>query len=96
MSCDYNCYHTPNGAIGYDGTSYYITLAAWQAHSGSDLNGQHGNPNLANPGSNDFHLTALSALAVDRGTTVWNLFTDAEGYARNHGAGWDIGAFERH
>jgi hypothetical protein len=95
MSCDYNLYWAPNGHVGYDGTNFYTTLAAWQAHSFNDGNGQYGDPNLANVGGGDFHLTASSALAIDQGTTSWNSHTDAEGYARGHGTAWDIGAFER-
>jgi hypothetical protein len=95
MSCDFNLYYAPNGAVGYDGTTYYTTLAAWQAHFG-EPNSLSGNPNLANPGGNDYHLTATSTLAIDQGNSNSGLFTDAEGYARDHGLDWDIGAFEKH
>ncbi|MHC4777448.1 MAG: putative Ig domain-containing protein [Planctomycetota bacterium] len=94
MSCDNNLYYAPNGAVGYDGTTYYTTLAAWQAHFFADGNSQYGNPNLANPTGSDFHITASSNLAIDLGFAVWNIFTDAEGYAGNQGTAWDIGAFE--
>ncbi|GEM_PF-3047064 len=95
-SCDYNLYYAPNGHVGYDGTNYYTTLSAWQTHSGNDTNGQYGDPNFVNAAGGDFHLTTSSTLAIDQGTTVASQFTDAEGYARNQGAVWDIGAFEKH
>jgi hypothetical protein len=93
-NCDFNLYYAPSGSVGYDGTNFYNTLANWQGFFPGDLNSLSGNPNLANATGGDFHLTSSSALAIDQGTTPFSLFTDAEGYARNQGSGWDIGAYE--
>ena len=82
--------------MGYDGTNYYTTLAAWQVYFGGDSNSVSGNPNLVNPTGGDFHPTSSSALIIDQGSTAFGVFTDQEGYARNQGAQWDIGAYEYH
>jgi hypothetical protein len=96
FSSDFNLLYAPNGAVGYDGTSFYNTLAAWQTFSGVDQNSQSGDPNFVNLSGADFHLTTASTLAIDMGMTATWMYTDAEGYARNQGSGWDIGAFEKH
>ena len=96
FSSDYNLLYAPGGAVGYDGTTFYNTLASWQTFSGGDNNSQSGDPNFANLSGSDFHLTAASLLAVDLGMAGWNTYTDAEGYARNQGSAWDIGAYEKH
>lgn len=95
-NCDFNLYYAPSAHVGFDGTTYYTTLGAWQVYSLNDAGSASGNPNLVNPAGGDFHLTSSSTLALDGGTTPFNLFTDAEAYARNQGSGWDIGAYEYH
>ncbi|MHC5040396.1 MAG: hypothetical protein ACYTHM_24055, partial [Planctomycetota bacterium] len=92
---DYNLYYAPSGAVGYDGTNFYNTLAAWQTAIGGEANSNAGNPNLMNPAGADFHLSPTSLLAIDRAIAGPQILIDCEGYARGAGAGWDRGAYEK-
>jgi parallel beta-helix repeat protein len=51
------------------------------------------NPGFVNPSAADFHLTSGSR-AIDAGTSVSMVATDADGVSRPQGAGYDVGAFE--
>jgi hypothetical protein len=80
---------------------YYNFLPEFQvAYPGQERFGQQGNPNFVGA-PNDFNLSALSILAIDKGENLTGLVdTDLEGRARPidgdgiQGAAWDIGPYE--
>jgi len=54
-----------------------------------------GDPRLANPEEDDFHLTSESTLAIDRGSDLTGVVDDDfDGNLRPQGAGYDIGPYE--
>jgi hypothetical protein len=76
----------------WDGTDY-VDFASWQGPSG-DQDSMTCAPDLVDPGTGDFHLTAQDACAVDAGRPSVN-DRDIDGDARPQGAAWDVGADER-
>ncbi|MHC5078764.1 MAG: putative Ig domain-containing protein [Planctomycetota bacterium] len=99
-TADYNLYHAPAGDIGFDTVNVYANLAAWQASGvGGDANSLEGDPLFVNSQGGDFHLLAGSPGRDNGSSDILNPFwlipvTDAEGYARATGTGFDMGAFE--
>lgn len=83
------------------GSFTYTNLPAFQiAYPGQERFGQHGNPNFAGA-PNNFNLTELSTLAIDKGANLTGLVDqDIDGRSRPidgdgmHGALWDIGPYE--
>jgi len=67
-------------------------------YSGPNVTQDHNlfgaNPQFKDPASKDFHLTASSTAAIDRGMTVSTVSTDMGGMPRPQDAAYDIGAFE--
>jgi hypothetical protein len=51
------------------------------------------NPIFANASTADFHLTAASVDAINKGTTVSSVTTDFDGVSRPQGTAYDIGAY---
>jgi hypothetical protein len=72
-----------------------ITLAAWRAY-GFDAHSLISTPAalFVNAGANNFHLSSTSP-AINAGTTLTEVTTDIEGYARTAGS-YDIGCYEYH
>jgi parallel beta-helix repeat protein len=98
-----NLYYFPSasGNIIRIGNANYTTLSAFRtAFPTQELNAQQGNPNFVSaPG--DFHLTAASILAIDKGADLsTQVDTDIEGRERPldgdgiNGTAWDIGPYE--
>jgi hypothetical protein len=52
------------------------------------------NPGLVNPAAKDFHLMPYSA-AIDIGASLASVPLDYDGNPRPHGAGYDLGAYEK-
>jgi hypothetical protein len=81
-----------------DGTSntYTCTNNLFSSVSGETCtSNQTANPQFANAGGNDFHLTAASTSAIDTGTATGASFSDdKDGVVRPKGVAWDIGAYE--
>jgi hypothetical protein len=63
--------------------------------SASSSNNLFGDPGYENAGAGNFHLTASSTSAINKGTSVASVFTtDFDGNTRPAGGAWDIGAYE--
>ncbi|MBK9108862.1 MAG: right-handed parallel beta-helix repeat-containing protein [Saprospiraceae bacterium] len=103
ISLDHNLYYFPassNNLIYVSGTSYKTLTAFRSAYPASEIKGQNGDPNFVSPTS-DFHLTANSLLAIDKGADMANVVTqDFDGMPRPidgdglGGPAWDIGPYE--
>jgi hypothetical protein len=94
-SSDFNLYYAPSGSVGISNTVLYATVAQWRSSGvGVDTFSIGGDPLFVNPGSGDFRLQAASP-AIGKGASGSPApVTDAEGYARNVGGNYDMGAFE--
>lgn len=95
---DYNLYHGPNPANAeYSLNDQFFTgLAAWQAQTGQDPNSFVADPELLNPQTDDFHVSARSP-ARDTGDPAFlpeSNETDLDGEARLVGDAVDIGVDE--
>ena len=103
VSFDNNLYYFPvsSGNIIRAGTTNYTTLSAFKtAYPAQEINGQQGNPNFVAAPTN-FHLTASSILAIDKGADLTGAVTlDFDGKTRPsdgdgiNGPAWDIGPYE--
>jgi hypothetical protein len=80
--------------LSADGDDTVISLAAWQG-MGYDAHSLLSTPALlfANPGANDYHLTAASP-ALNKGVFLSDVPDDLEGRSRPSGTAFDIGAYE--
>lgn len=100
---DHNLYYFPvaSGILMRVNNINYSSLNNFRtAYPNQEINGQHGNPNFVNAPV-DFHLTAMSALAIDKGADMSGLVDiDVEGRMRPvdgdgvSGAAYDIGPYE--
>jgi hypothetical protein len=95
LALDYNLYHCAGCSLVAVGSTGYSSLAALRAaYPGEEPSGVVGDPMLTNP-PEDFHLTAASALAIDRGLNAPGVLdVDYEGRPRPQGASTDIGPYE--
>jgi len=96
MMFDYNNYYTNTGSIADIGGVTYGNLAAWQAaYPLQNINSNQGNPNLANP-LTDNQLTASSTLCINLAKTqTGHPNRDILGNTVPFGAAVDMGAYER-
>jgi len=98
---DHNIYHYPGGEIlRVAGTGYQDLSSFHLDYPFQELNGLEGDPQLASPFT-DFHLTAASTLAIDRGASMTGIVDDdfdrlsrpldGDGSSTSE---WDIGPYE--
>ena len=89
LTVDYNLFNTTR--VGYTNEStYYTTLAAWQAAMSQDAHSISADPAFIS--TSDFRLQSGSP-AIDAGTNT-GLSIDFDGNARPDNGVYDIGAFE--
>lgn len=103
IALDHNLYYFPsnsNNLVNVRGTAYKTLPAFRSAYPNFEINGQNGDPNFVSPTS-DFHLTANSRLAIDKGADMTNVvLIDFDGMPRPingdamGGSAWDIGPYE--
>lgn len=80
-SCNVNVYYSNSGvAVTGSAPTSSLTLPAWQALSGHDLNSWFGNPNYTSPGN--LHIT-VSSVAGNHGTPIATLPRDIDGAFRS-------------
>lgn len=100
---DHNLYHFPvqSQNLITVGNQNFSSLSTFRNHyPAHERNGQNGNPNFVNPPL-DFHLSAASSLAIDRGVDLTGVVEwDLDGRIRPQdgdgkgGAAFDIGPYE--
>ncbi|HMU10229.1 MAG TPA: BNR-repeat neuraminidase N-terminal domain-containing protein [Ferruginibacter sp.] len=87
-SINYNDYYSA-GAVGYDGTTEYANLAAWQGASGGDANSVAVNPLFTSPTNLSLQPTST---VIGAGVTIAGVTNDYTNATRNNPP--SMGAYE--
>jgi hypothetical protein len=97
LTSDYNAFYntgTASNPMGYVGSTYYATLAAWKAATSYDANSVQGDPQFVDELNGDLHISTTDPTPVEsKGTPIPGWATDFDGNTR-HATRPDIGADE--